>query len=103
MRYVLRRLAYLVAVLLAVTFLVSAMIDFLPGDPALVIVGENATPAQIAVVHKELHLDQPVARRYLSWLGHAVRGDLGRSVWPINSPGGLDELNRQLEAVDEAV
>jgi peptide/nickel transport system permease protein len=80
MSYFLRRLAYLVAVLLAVTFLVSAMIDFLPGDPALVIVGENATPAQIAVVHKQLHLDQPVARRYVSWLGHAVRGDLGRSV-----------------------
>ena len=79
-RYLLKRLAYLIAVLLVVTFLVSVMIDFLPGDPAYSVLGENATPAQIAAVHKELHLDQPLLPRYGSWLSHAAHGDLGHSL-----------------------
>jgi len=78
-KYLLRRLGYLLVVLFAVTFLVSVMMDFIPGEPAYVIIGENATPAQIAQVHKELRLDDPVVTKYVRWVGNALHGDFGRS------------------------
>jgi peptide/nickel transport system permease protein len=80
MRYVLRRAMYLAFVLVVVTFLVSAMLELMPGDPAYVILGENADPEQIEALHKRLRLDEPVHERYVSWVGNAVTGDLGRSI-----------------------
>lgn len=65
--------------LLLVTFATFYLIDLLPGDPALVILGEGATPGQIALVRNDLQLDRPVLVRYVLWLGDVVTGDLGRS------------------------
>ena len=80
MRYVSGRLAYLLFILLAVTFAVSAMLELMPGEPAYAIIGENADPEQIEALHQRLHLDEPVHERYVRWLGDAATGDLGRSV-----------------------
>ncbi len=80
MKYALGRITYLVFILFAVTFLVSAMLRLMPGEPAYVIIGETATPAQIKALHEELHLDEPIISNYFRWLGDAVRGDLGTSV-----------------------
>jgi peptide/nickel transport system permease protein len=74
-----KRLASLVIVLLIVTFFTFVLIDFLPGDPAVALLGEGATPDQIARVHDQLGLDRRLPVRYVSWLGDAVTGDLGRS------------------------
>jgi peptide/nickel transport system permease protein len=74
-----KRLASLVIVLLIVTFFTFVLIDFLPGDPAVALLGEGATPDQIARVHDQLGLDRRLPARYVSWLGDAVTGDLGRS------------------------
>ena len=75
----LQRTVHLLIVLIGVTFLLSFMLDLLPGDPAASIAGEQATPDQVEAVRQELNLDKPVPVRYALWLGDAVRGDLGVS------------------------
>ena len=51
----------------------------LPGDLALVILGDQATPENVAALRRDMGLDQPLWWRYLSWLGQVLQGDLGRS------------------------
>jgi peptide/nickel transport system permease protein len=79
MRDLPRRVLHLVIVLLIVTFFTFVLIDLLPGDPARALLGETATPDQIAQVRSQLQLDRSVFVRYFSWLGDVVRFDLGRS------------------------
>ena len=74
------RLLQLIPVMILVTLATFLMTELLPGDPAIAILGENARPAQIAAVRKELRLDEPVITRYVEWVGSAVKGDLGRSI-----------------------
>jgi peptide/nickel transport system permease protein len=74
-----RRIVHLVIVLLLVSLAASYLLDLTPGDPALAIIGETATPEQIAVVHKQLGLDKPFIVRYAKWVGKATHGDLGSS------------------------
>jgi len=76
-RRVRRRLVHLLIVLIAVTFLSFVVIDLLPGDAAVVVAGDNATPAQVAQVRTDLGLDRPMLVRYVDWLGGVVTGDLG--------------------------
>ena len=64
-------------VVVTFTFL---LLQFVPGDPAAVILGGQGTPAQVAQVRGELGLDKPVIEQYGTWLGNVVHGDLGRSV-----------------------
>ena len=78
-RRIRRRLVHLLIVLIAVTFLSFVVIDLLPGDAAVVVAGDNATPAQVAQVRTDLGLDRPMIVRYVDWLGGVVTGDLGRS------------------------
>jgi len=79
LRFIGRRLLHLLVVLLLVTLFTSYLLDLTPGDPALAIIGETATPDQIAIVHKQLGLDRPFLARYASWIGKAAQGDLGTS------------------------
>jgi peptide/nickel transport system permease protein len=70
--------------MLPVAFLVTVgvfmLIHLSPGDPALVMLGEERTPQAIAEIHHELGLDQPLYVQYVIWLDHIVRGDWGRSI-----------------------
>ena len=79
--YVARRLAQLLPVLLVASAGIWAMIYAVPGGPAGMIVGENATPEQVAAVTHRLGLDRPLLAQYADWLGRAVRGELGVSVY----------------------
>lgn len=80
MRAVLRRLPALIGTLAAVSFLTFLLTSLLPGDPAVQILGpQSATPAAVAQVRADLHLDQPLPVRYGQWIENAARGDLGRS------------------------
>lgn len=79
MRYLLRKLLRLVPVLLLVTAATFLLLNLLPGDVALAVLGNEATPAAIEQVRAELGLDQPLVLRYLHWLGGFLQGDLGRS------------------------
>jgi peptide/nickel transport system permease protein len=56
------------------------MTEMLPGDPAVAILGEGATPERVAVVREQLGLDKPITERYLDWAGNVLQGDLGRSI-----------------------
>jgi len=68
-----------VVIVLIVSFGVYGLIELLPGDPAIAILGEEATPELIETVRADLQLDDPFVVRYGRWLGDAVTGDLGRS------------------------
>jgi peptide/nickel transport system permease protein len=77
--FVARRLVYLVPVLVAVSLLTFLIASLLPGDLAYVILGDQATPDKVAALRHDMGLDQPIWWRYLSWLGHVLQGDFGRS------------------------
>jgi peptide/nickel transport system permease protein len=79
-RFVVRRLVLSIPILLLVSIMVFGLIHLIPGDPARVILGQEATPEAIAGLRRELGLDQPLAVQYLTWLGKVLRGDLGRSL-----------------------
>lgn len=79
----------LLAVLAVVSFGTFIMVDLVPGDAAVQVLGENSTPQDYERVRDELGLDQPVLTRYVDWLGSAVRGDFGQNlVAPIKDVRG---------------
>jgi peptide/nickel transport system permease protein len=67
-------------VVLGVVTLMFALIRFAPGDPALLLVGPAATPAQLEAQRHALGLDRPVPEQYAAWLGRFVSGDWGTSI-----------------------
>lgn len=79
MRKLLPQVLNLLAILFAATALTFAVTNVLPGDAAVAILGESATPAELASLRTELGLDRPVFVRYADWLARAVQGDLGQS------------------------
>ncbi len=79
MPWLARQLVRLVVVLFCVTLLTYMIVNILPGDVAIVILGNLATPQDIAGLRADLGLDRPMLVRYFDWLGSALSGDLGRS------------------------
>ncbi|MDB5489929.1 MAG: transporter permease [Reyranella sp.] len=79
MQWLLRQLVRLAVVLFCVTLLTFFIVNILPGDVAIVILGSLATPQDIAGLRADLGLDRPMLVRYFDWLGSALSGDLGRS------------------------
>ncbi len=75
-----RRLALIVPTLLFVSMLVFGLQQLLPGDPAMVLAGEERDPNVIAHLRAKLHLDEPLPVRYAYWLGGVVQGELGDSL-----------------------
>ncbi|WP_220447574.1 ABC transporter permease [Nonomuraea diastatica] len=77
-----RKLAGLVATLLATSFVIFGASYAAPGDPVTFLAGgkENLTPEYLAAIRAQYHLDDPFLVQYARWLGDAVTGDLGRSM-----------------------
>ena len=80
LNYLLQRLATIVPTLFFVSVLIFGLQQLLPGDPAMVLAGEDRDPTVIAHLHQKLHLDEPLPIRYLYWAGGVLKGDLGESV-----------------------
>jgi peptide/nickel transport system permease protein len=80
LNFLLRRLATIVPTLFFVSILIFGLQQLLPGDPAMILAGEERDPNVIAHLHRTLHLDEPLPIRYLYWAGGVLRGDLGESV-----------------------
>ncbi|MFO7538254.1 MAG: ABC transporter permease [Chloroflexota bacterium] len=80
LNYILRRLLLAIPVLLGASFLVFISIRFIPGDPAVAIAGELATPAYVAQVREELGLNEPLLTQYGIYLQRIIQGDWGRSI-----------------------
>jgi peptide/nickel transport system permease protein len=78
-RYLLRRLALTIPILLGVSLLVFLMLHSAGGDPAQSILGARADPESIAQLRQDLGLDRPLLVQYVAFLSGAVRGDFGRS------------------------
>jgi peptide/nickel transport system permease protein len=74
-----KRLLYLLPVLLAVTLLTFLIASLLPGDLAITILGDQATPEKVEALRAQMGLDLPIWQRYLLWLWDVLHGNLGRS------------------------
>ena len=80
MGYILRRLCGLAVTLFLVSLITFAVVHILPGDPAMLILGHEASPEALAGLRASLGLDRPLPVQYLEWLGGALHGDLGQSL-----------------------
>lgn len=78
-RYLIIRAVGVIPTLIGISILVFGITYLIPGDPALIMAGSEATPEVVANLRQQWGLDQPVYIRYLSWLGNMVRGNLGDS------------------------
>ena len=78
--FILRRLLLGIVVLILVSILVFLATQALPGDPARAILGRSATPASLAALRRQLHLDQPVLTQYWTWVTGLLHGNLGTSL-----------------------
>ena len=78
--FLIKRVATIVPTLVFVSMLIFGLQQLLPGDPAVVLAGEERDPNVVAYLHKKLHLDDPLPVRYAYWVGGVLRGDLGESV-----------------------
>ena len=78
--FLLKRLFTIVPTLVFVSMLIFGLQQLLPGDPAMILAGEDQDPAVIAHLRAKLHLDQPLPLRYVYWVGGVLQGDLGESV-----------------------
>jgi peptide/nickel transport system permease protein len=79
-KMILKRLGLGVLTLLLLSLLIFLSVEALPGDLAETILGQQATPENVAAIRKELGLDLPAHTRYLNWLGGILQGDFGNSL-----------------------
>jgi peptide/nickel transport system permease protein len=77
--YILKRLVIGLVTLVVASVVVFSVLEILPGDPALVMLGMNASPEALEALRNEMGLNAPVLVRYLNWAGGLLVGDFGRS------------------------
>ena len=80
-RYIVRRLLNLIPVLFGITLLVFLFLHLIPGDPAIVMLGDRATPDQVEALRERMGLNEPLPLQYLAFLGNLARFDLGSSIF----------------------
>ena len=81
LRYLTRRIGVFLPTLLAASFLIFVFIRLIPGDPAAIMLGDQATPGEIAALRAAMGLEDSLASQYVRWLSAVVRGDLGDSIF----------------------
>ena len=79
LNYLIQRLATIVPTLFFVSIMIFGLQQLLPGDPALILAGEDRDPPVVAHLRDTLHLDSSLPVRYLYWAGGVLKGDLGES------------------------
>jgi ABC-type dipeptide/oligopeptide/nickel transport system permease component len=89
-RYAVRRLVLLGPLLFGVSVVVFLIMHLSPGDPAVLMLGQDATPAAVAKLRAELGLADPLPVQYVKWIGRLLSGNFGRSLW--TSRPVLDEV-----------
>ncbi|HET7677118.1 MAG TPA: ABC transporter permease [Candidatus Limnocylindrales bacterium] len=80
LRYIARRLLGVIPVLFGLSIVLFAFVHLLPGDPAVALLGQHATPERTAAIRELLGLDKPLHEQYLLYLSDILRGDFGKSV-----------------------
>ncbi|OHV79257.1 ABC transporter permease [Rhizobium sp. LCM 4573] len=79
-KYIAKRLLWTLPTLLIVAAMVFFLVRMIPGDPAQLILGDGASPEELASLRTDLGLDQPVPVQFAYWLGDVIQGDLGQSI-----------------------
>jgi len=80
LRYLAQRLVGILPVLVLISLLVFGFVHLLPGDPARLVAGQDASPQDIAAVRQALGLDRPLWEQYVSYVSRVVQGDFGISL-----------------------
>jgi peptide/nickel transport system permease protein len=78
--HIAKKLFEMIPILLLVSIILFAIINMLPGDAAMAVMGESVNKEDLARTRSELGLDKPIYVRYADWLGKVVHGDLGRAI-----------------------
>ena len=94
LKYILKRIAMIIPVIIGITLFVYTILALAPGDPASLILGPDALPEQLEAMRIELGLHKPIIIRYIEYMSNAVRGDFGRS-W-LNGKVVLDEFIQRI-------
>lgn len=97
--YVTRRLLWTLPTLILVSLMVFFLVRLVPGDPAQLILGDQATAQELAALRSRLGLDQSIPHQYLAWLGRVLSGDLGQSITNGQAVGALILSRFQVSAV----
>ena len=79
--YTIRRLLSAIPTLVVVAVMIFVLIRLIPGNPALVMLGDEATPDEVAVMEQRLGLDQPLLVQFSRWAGNLLQGDFGNSIY----------------------
>ena len=79
-RFLFKRLLEIIPILLLVSILIFLFVHMIPGDPARLVAGEDATLEDVELVRKELGLDKPMIEQYITYMGGLFQGDLGTSL-----------------------
>lgn len=95
-RYAARRLIAAIPLLFVVPLLVFSLIELAPGDQAVILAGDEATPERIDAIREELNLNDPLLVRYFTWIGHLFQGDLGHSF--VSQESVTELLTRRMSA-----
>ncbi len=80
-KYILKRLLSMIPAVFVVSVVIFLIIHLTPGDPAAVMLGDQADPEAIAALREALGLNDPLPVQYLRWLGGVLQGDLGQSLY----------------------
>lgn len=104
-RYIVRRSLHSLFLLFGVSVVVFLFLHIVPGDPAQVLLGEQATPERVAEVRRALGLDRPLVDQYWRFVSHAVQGDFGQSIRAMRPvlPYVLERLPATLELAGGAL
>ncbi|HWU39863.1 MAG TPA: ABC transporter permease [Candidatus Acidoferrum sp.] len=97
--YAIKRFITIVPVLVGISLIVFSFIHLIPGDPAVTMLGERATPQRVAEVRAQLGLDRPLSIQYLIYIGKILRGDFGASI--LRGDPVLRDLVRRFPATVE--
>lgn len=101
LRLIGKRLLMAIPIVLGVSILTFLVLSLIPGNAAQLLLGPEATPAQIAALNHQMGMDQPGVVRYLNWLGGALHGDLGKSL--VSQQPVSQELGSRLGVSGELV
>jgi len=99
LRFILRRMLFLLFILFGVSILVFLSVRLIPGDPAQVMLGERATPEALERLRDMLGLNKPLYVQYLIYMGNIIKGDFGTSIITNNSV--MSEIARKFPATIE--
>jgi peptide/nickel transport system permease protein len=98
-QYILKRLLGLLPILFGITLAVFLLLRLIPGDPAIVLAGERATPEQIAALREQLGLNKPLLLQYFAFLENLLRLDFGNSI--VSGIPVMDEIRSRWAATFE--